>query len=433
MLTYLDRLNLSIAGRNIQADYAFTNQTMGWIFSAFLLGYALFQIPGGWAGDRYGPRDVLTLTILSWSLLTAATGIAPSLPLSRWLGVAWSFAIVRFLIGVGEGAVMPNANKIVSHWMGLGHRGKGASFHIAGIGAGGAITPPLISWIMQRWGWRSSFYVCGLIGIVFAVIWRLRMTNRPEEHRAVNRAEIDLIRSSGSSAPSGGGDTPWNKLLSNSSVWGLILGYFCQGYPIYFFHTWFFIYLTRVRGFAVTQGGWWGATPYLAMAMLAPLGGWFSDLVVSRIGKRSGRRLAAGLGMGGSAACIWFGSMSPSAPTAVILLALGCGLNAFSMPSFWATCIDLAPKHAGSLSGMMNASGNLGGWLSPIMTAYIATRFGWNRALDCAAGVSICSALLWLLVNAEKPLEDVPMDATITRASAAPASSWPSQESGTAP
>jgi ACS family glucarate transporter-like MFS transporter len=423
MLTYLDRLNLSIAGRNIQADYTFTDQTMGWIFSAFLLGYALFQIPGGWAGDRYGPRDVLTLTILSWSLLTAATGIAPRLPLSRWLGVAWSFAIVRFLIGVGEAAAMPNANKIVSNWMGLGHRGKGSAFTIAGIGAGGALTPPLIAWIMRRWGWRSSFYICGLIGIVFAVVWRLRVTNRPEEHRHINQSELELIRS-GSSTPSpAAGLTPWATLLSSGSVWGLILGYFCQGYPIYFFHTWFFIYLTRVRGFTLTKGGWWGATPYLAMAMLAPLGGWFSDRAVSKIGKRAGRRLAAGLGMGGSAALIWIGSKSPNAPVAVILLALGCGFNAFSMPSFWATCIDLVPKHAGSLSGVMNAFGNLGGWLSPIMTAYVATRFGWNRALDCAAIVSLCSVLLWLPVDAAKPLGDVSVNAAVARASAAPASS----------
>ncbi len=415
MLTYLDRLNLSIAGRNIQSEYAFNNQTMGWILSAFLLGYALFQIPGGWAGDRYGPRDILTLTIFCWSVLTAATALAPRLPLSTWFGVAWSFAMVRFLIGVGEAASLPNANKIVSNWIGSGHRGLGSSFTIIGIGAGGALTPPLISWIMQRWGWRSSFYLCGLIGMVFMAVWRLRVTNRPEEHPHINRAELELIRSGGSNNAPAVRHTPWGKMLSTPSVWGLILGYLCQGYPIYFFHTWFFIYLVRVRGFTVTQGGWWGSTPYLAIALLAPLGGWFSDLAVSRIGKRRGRQVAVWLGMGGSAALIWIGSHSASSHLAVLLLAAGGGLNMFAATSFWATCIDLTGNYTASLSGLMNAFGNFGGWLSPILTAHIATRFGWNRALDCAAMVTISSGLLWVLVNAERGLDETFMGTAVLK------------------
>ena len=409
MLTYLDRLNLSIAGRDIQTEYAFNTQTMGWIFSAFLLGYALFQIPGGWAGDRYGPRRVLTLTILCWSLLTATTALAPRLPLRAWFGVAWSFAVVRFLSGAGEAAALPTANRIVSNWMGLAHRGRGSSFAVTGIGAGGALTPPLIAWIMQRWGWRSSFYVCGLIGIAFAIVWRLVVTNRPEEHRRINRAELDLIqagRSMGPPAiPAVRRPTAWDTLLSSRSVWGLVLGYFCQGYPIYFFHTWFFIYLVRVRGFSVTQGGWWGSTPYLAMAVLTPLGGWFSDWAAYRFGKRRGRQLAVWLGMGGSAALIGIGSHSASARQAVLLLALGGGFNLFAATSFWAACIDLTEAHTGALSGLMNSFGNLGGWLSPILTAYLAARFGWNRALECAAIVTIGSGLLWFLVDAGASLD----------------------------
>lgn len=409
MLTYLDRLNLSIAGRDIQSAYAFDNQTMGWIFSAFLLGYALFQIPGGWAGDRYGPRRVLTLTIFCWSLLTATTALAPSLPLSAWFGVAWSFAMVRFLIGAGEAAALPNANRIVSNWMGSAHRGRGSSFAVTGIGAGGALTPPLIAWTMQRWGWRSSFYICGLIGMAFAVVWRLFVTNGPEEHPRINRAELDLIRAGRSTDPAAlptvRRPTPWRTLLSSPSVWGLILGYFCQGYPIYFFHTWFFIYLVKDRGFTLTQGGWWGSTPYVAMALLTPLGGWFSDVAVSRIGKRRGRQVAVWLGMGGSAALIGIGSHSASPHQAVLLLALGGGFNLFAATSFWATCIDLTETHTGSLSGLMNTFGNLGGWLSPILTAYLATRFGWNWALDCAALVTLVSGLLWLLVDAETPVD----------------------------
>jgi ACS family glucarate transporter-like MFS transporter len=201
-------------------------------------------------------------------------------------------------------------------------------------------------------------------------------------------------------------------MLSSPSVWGLILGYMCQGYPIYFFHTWFFIYLVRVRGFSVTQGGMWGATPYLAIALFAPLGGWFSDFAVARLGKRRGRQLSVWLGMGASAALIWVGSHSPSPHQAVLLLALGGGLNMFAATSFWASCIDLTENYTASLSGLMNAFGNLGGWLSPILTAYIATRFGWDRALDCAAIVTICSGLFCIMVNAGKSLDPRPVQSS---------------------
>ena len=170
-LTFVDRLNLSIAGKFIQDEFHFSTQTMGWILSAFVLGYALFQVPGGWLADRYGPRAVITGAILWWSVFSAATAIAPRLPLARWFGLAWAFAIIRFLIGLGEGVTFPNANKIVSSWMGATQRGIGNSMFLAGIGVGGAITPMLIAWVMNNWGWRTSFYACGCIGILIAVVW----------------------------------------------------------------------------------------------------------------------------------------------------------------------------------------------------------------------------------------------------------------------
>ncbi len=165
VLTYLDRLNLSIAGKYIQDEFAISLKTMGWILSAFLLGYALSQIPGGYLADRYGPRKVLVVTICWWSVLTAATALAPQMPLRNWFGVAWSFAIVRFLIGIGEAPSIPGYTRVVSAWLGDVHRGFGSSFTQMGIGLGGALTPVLITFIMRHWGWRSAFYVCGSLGI----------------------------------------------------------------------------------------------------------------------------------------------------------------------------------------------------------------------------------------------------------------------------
>lgn len=408
VLTYLDRLNLAIAGKYIQDELALSTHMMGWIFSSFLLGYALFQVPGGWAGDRYGPKNVLTGAILLWSLFTALTGLAPDLFLNRWIGVAGSFMLVRFLVGVGEAANSPNNNKIVANWVGSEHHGMGSSFTILGIGIGGALTPPLIAWLMQHWGWRSSFYISGLLGLFAVLIWRWYVTNTPEEHTQVNAEELALIGRERIPATNKGRPLrkpPWKQMLSKASVWGIVLGYMCQGFPIYFYHTWFFIYLFQVRHLSLTQGGFWGATPYLAIAVLAPVGGWFSDFMVRRVGRRRGRRIAVALGMLSSASLIWRGSEAGSRTEAIALLALGAGLNMFAASTYWATCIDLTEEFTGSLSGLMNTFGNLGGWLSPIVCAYVATHFGWNRALDCAAVVTIASALLFLLVRADEKID----------------------------
>ena len=410
VLTYLDRLNLSIAGKYIQDELALDTRVMGWIFSAFLLGYAAFQIPGGWAGDRYGPKNILTVAILLWSLFTAMTGLAPAMGLTRWLGIAGSFMVVRFLVGVGEAANSPNANKIVANWIGSDHRGFGSSFTVLGIGLGGVLTPPLIAAIMQHWGWRSSFYVSGLLGLFAVLIWEWYVTNTPEEHSQINAEELRIIRGGQEGKRKNNGEhrrPPWKKILSNRSTWGVILGYLCQGFPIYFYHTWFFIYLIRIRHLSITQGGFWGATPYIAIATLAPFGGWFSDLAARQFGKRLGRRLAVCLGMFTSAILLWLGGAASSKTTAIALLALAAGFNMFAATTFWATCIDLTEEFTGSLSGLMNTFGNLGGWLSPIVSAYVATHFSWNRALDCASVVSIASGLFFLLVRADTKVDQV--------------------------
>jgi ACS family glucarate transporter-like MFS transporter len=410
VLTYLDRLNLSIAGKYIQDELALSTRMMGWVFSAFLLGYSIFQVPGGWAGDRYGPKNILTGAILLWSLFTALTGLAPDFVPSHGIGVVMSLMIARFLVGVGEAANSPNNNKIVANWIGTEHRGFGSSFTVLGIGIGGAATPPLIAWVMQHWGWRSSFYLSGLLGLFVVLIWEWYVTNTPEEHTQVNPEELAIIRSGRSPKPKLGTEMhrnkpPWKTMLSNCSVWGLLLGYLCQGFPIYFYHTWFFIYLVRVRHFGITESGFWGSTPYLAIAILAPLGGWFSDFAVRKTGKRVGRRLAVCMGMISSALLLWVGGGASNSALAIGLLAVAAGFNMFAATTFWASCIDVTEHFTGSLSGLMNTFGNLGGWLSPIVSAYVATRFSWNRALDCAAIVSMASAAFFLLVRADQKVD----------------------------
>ncbi len=411
-VTYLDRMNMGIAGKYIQDEFAFNTQTMGWILSAFVLGYALFQVPGGWLGDRYGPRGVLTAAIVWWSVLTAATGLVPRLPLRHWLGIVGTFVFIRFLIGIGEAACLPNANRIIAFWVGDTRRGVANSIFLTGIGIGGAITPVLITAIMQRWGWPMSFYLSGAIGIVVALVWYCFATSHPEQHPRVNAQELAIIRARVEPLDSlprqrdpKQVNPPWKKLLANSSTWGLMLSYFCEGYPNYIFYTWFFIYIVRVRGMTIQQGGFWGAAPFLTIMLMAPLGGLFSDRAVARFGKRRGRQVTVWLGMTCSALLLTLGAHTSANVLAILFLSGALGFNMFATSTWWATCNDLTRNFSGSLSAMMNMSGNIGGWLSPVLTAYIATRLGWTQALDFAALITFAGGVFWILVNADQDLE----------------------------
>lgn len=409
-LTFVDRLNLGIVGKYIQEEFKFDTQTMGWILGAFSLGYAVFHIPGGWLADLFGPRRVLAAAILWFSIFTAATAIAPSLPVLGWLGAAWSFAIIRFVMGLGEAAAMPVGNKMMAYWLGQKERAFGTSIFLAGVGAGGIAAPILISWMMTQWGWRASFLFSGIFGVGVAVAWYALVTNRPEEHPHVNAAELALIR-----GPAKAGSNPihttrmtsvpWLKVFSSPSIWGLMISHFCLVYPVYIFVTWFFIYLVRVRGVTISKASFWTSAPFLANLFMVPLWGWISDRTAERLGKRRGRRMAAWLGIACSAALLWSGSNTERNTLSLLQLAVAAGFNFAASSVLWTTCNDISASFSGSISGIMTTFGSLGGWLSPVLTAAIATRFGWSYALDFAALVTVASGLAWFFVDADQPIE----------------------------
>lgn len=193
VITYIDRVNISVTARQMMPALGLTDLQMGQIFSAFVLGYALFQIPGGWLGDRWGPRRVLTFAVIWWSIFTALTAIAPALPLANLLGIMASLAVVRFLIGIGEAAALPNFNRAVANWHPTHERGLGIGITIGGIGVGSALTPPVTAWIMVNFGWQTAFYVSGGLGIGIALLWYWYAADHPRQHPHVNQAEAEYI------------------------------------------------------------------------------------------------------------------------------------------------------------------------------------------------------------------------------------------------
>jgi ACS family glucarate transporter-like MFS transporter len=188
-------------------------------------------------------------------------------------------------------------------------------------------------------------------------------------------------------------------------VWGLLISYFFHGYTPFIYFTWFFIYLTRVRGLTIAKGGLWATTPFIAMTILSPIGGWLSDRAVQRFGVRRGRQSTAWIGMTTSALLLWLGSRMENNVAAILLLAGAAGFSNFAAPSWWASCIDLAPNHSGSLSALMNTCANSAGGIAPVLTGYIAATFGWTRALDFAALMSFTAGAVWIFVDASNSVE----------------------------
>ena len=402
IITYVDRVNISVAARQMMPALGLTQMQMGYVFSAFVLGYALFQIPGGWLGDRWGTRLVLAGAVVWWSVFTALTAVAGTLPTAEWLGILGSFILIRFLIGVGEAAALPNFNRAVANWFPLRERGLGMGVSIGGIGIGSAITPPLVAWMMVNLGWQSTFYAAGLAGVLIAGLWGWYATDRPEQHHGVTHAELVHIQGESAGATPSlllVEPVPWRAFARTPSVWWIVLSYTALGYVAYVYMSWFYLYLVNERGFGVLRGAFFASGPFLAMTVLCPLGGWVTDRVAAALGVNAGRSWVGGAGMLLSGTCIVAGTQIEEPYAAITMLSLGAGFLYFTVGAFWASTIDLAPCHAGTLSGIMNTGANVGGTISPTLTPWLAEHFGWNMSLGFAATIAAIGGLLWLLIR----------------------------------
>jgi ACS family glucarate transporter-like MFS transporter len=408
VLMFIDRVNISIAAKFIMPEYGLTELQFGWIFSAFVLGYALSQIPGGWLGDRFGPRRVMTWAIVWWSIFTAATALAGELILASTFGVVGSFMIVRILIGIGEAAAPPNGNRIVANWVAPQERAFSLGIAISGAQLGGALTPPLIVWIMLTWGWREAFYFSGALGFAVAAVWYYFGRDTPEEHPKVNAAEMRHIaqgQSDRSEQAGALGDVPWRRLFGSRDLILLTIAYVVLGYISYFYFAWFYLYLVDERGFSVTSGGFYTMGPFLMGAAAGPIGGWLSDRLSERYGKRIGRCGLSGVSMFFTGFLLLFGATTKNPILAVVLLSLSIGVLYLSVSSFWAVTIDLTRTYAGTASGFMNMGGNLGGTVSPSLTPYLAQNYNWETSIMVMSGLCVVGALCWAGLHPEREID----------------------------
>jgi ACS family glucarate transporter-like MFS transporter len=401
-VAFLDRTNISIAGVGLGQEYGLSKVQLGWVFSAFLIGYAGFQIPGGWLAVRMGPRNVLTLGVLWWGVFTALTAIvSPGASHALTLLI-----LVRLGLGIGESVVYPAANQFVARWVPVAERGKANGWIFAGVGAGAGLTPPLLNAIIESYGWRASFWFCAIVGCIVGLIWYLAARDRPEDHPRVSSAELAHIRAGiDSSRPAARPPIPWRRIFSNRTVWALTLSYFTFGYVVWIFFSWFFIYLAEVRGLNLKTSALYSMLPFIAMTVCCLLGGVINDAVVKRHGLRLGRCGLPVIALLLTAVFLIFGSMAQSAGMATVILAGGAGAIYLAQSAYWSVTADFAGPHSGVVSGVMNMGCQVGGAITASLTPWIAAEFGWTSAFFTAAALAVVGAFAWVLVDPTRILE----------------------------
>ena len=403
-IAFVDRTNISIAGVEISREFRLDNSQLGWIFSAFLLGYAFFQVPGGIVAEKFGARRVLAFSVFWWGLFTVLTALIPA-------GVAGGLVLLiisRFLLGAGEATMYPAANRFVERWFPLQERGKANGIIFGGVGLGSGLTPPLVTAIMLRFGWRASFWFTAILGLAAGLVWYLTARDTPEEHRSVSAEELahvvanrgDLGRPSLSLAPR----VPWSRIFGSREVLALSASYFTFGYIAWIFFSWFYIYLVQVRGLNLKATAIYSIFPFIAMTIGCLLGGVASDWIARRWSRRAGRSILPAIALAGTAVLLIAGSRAHATATASAVLACGAGCLYLSQSCYWSASADFGGQHSGVVSGVMNFACQIGGAVTASLTPFLASRFGWNTSFVAATSLALVGAIAWLLVDPDRRL-----------------------------
>lgn len=420
MLTYIDRVCIKEVGGDMQSALGIDDKGFGWVFSSFGLAYALFEVPSGWLGDRFGPRQVLCRIVLWWSFFTAMTGcvwkfsydlgyILPMpYPLSEWLAsiplVFNSLAllvIVRFLFGAGEAGAYPNTARALRNWFPYSRRGLAQGLLWTFGRWGGALAPTMVAVFTLPYGWRGAFILFGIVGFVWVVFFTYFFRNSPADHPGVNAAERAFIQEKGDEKAKL--PISWGSMLRSPTLWCLSGMYFFSNSGWCFFITWDKVYYKRVLGLQDTELMIATSLPLFFGGIACLLGGFITDRQVRVWGRRWGRTLQGFLSyfLGG---CFFLLALTvDSMPfLAVACLCLASFFKDFAMAVSWSTCIDVGHRYSGTVAGFMNGVGNLGTFVAPPVVAHLARRGEWHLALVFSACMFFLSCACWLFINPRK-------------------------------
>ena len=392
-INYIDRANLAVAAPVMQRELAIDAAMMGLILSGFFWTYSVMQMPFGWFADRVGPRISLALAVAWWSVFTALTAAARSV--TTLMGC-------RLLLGVGEAGAYPSCAKVAANWFPRSERGLASSIFDSGSRIGSALSLPLVTWLIGSFGWQTSFVATGLLGIVWTVVW-LVIYRDPEKYRSVTPEQLLRLQAErGTPQPSGGPKIPWASLFRYRTIWGMMIGFFCLNFVIYFFITWFPTYLVKARGFSLAQLGTIGVLPALVAIPGGWLGGFTSDALYRRGWSLTAARKTCLVGGMLMSSAITLSAFAPNIYVALLFFAISYASLAFTGASIWSLPGDVAPSpaHVASIGGIQNFASNLAGIVTTTFTGVMLTitRGSFLVPLTVAGGFCLLGAAVYLFV-----------------------------------
>jgi MFS family permease len=392
IITYIDRVCIAVAGPRIQENLHISPEQWGWVTSVFFLSYSAFEIPSGALADRIGPRRVLTRIVLWWSAFTSLTGVVSSYA---------ALLVVRFCFGIGEAGAYPSASTVLARWMPVRHRARawGIVWMTAQMGA--ASTPLLVVPIQARYGWQVSFYMFGVLGVVWSAVWYGWFRDSPSEKAGVS---ADELREIGSGSPSGHHRMPWRNALQSAVFWQIAGVGACYVYSLAFFQSWLQTYLVNGRGY--TEAALvLSSLPYLVGACANAAGGVISDALVRRFGLRRGRRMLGVFGLTFAAVFMAASILTSSGGWALAFLSLAYAGILLQQPNLCAVCLDTGKAHAGAVFGFMNTAANLASSVSAVVFGYLVSSTGGYHAPFIPMLVLLCvGAGLWLKLDPSRQI-----------------------------
>ena len=389
VLNYIDRATLSVANQTIQHDLGIPVAKMGVLLSAFLWAYAITQLPVGPLIDRFGPRKLLALGLLGWSVAQAAGGFVTGFGM---------FVAARFALGVGEAPLFPGGARVVRDWFNVKERGFATGLCQSASSLGNFVAVPLLTFLMLSMNWRWMFIIVGAAGVVMALIWyaihrdpaeisltvpEIRYLTEGDENRTVRRPSL----------------AEWGHLFRHRTTWGMIAGFFGNMYTLWLYTGWLPFYLEHERHMSVARVGVLASIPFFFGCVGAIVGGWLCDFLTRRgwtpIG---GRKLLISSSLFGVAACTVGTAFAPSDAAVIVLISVSLFLIYIVSSASWATVPIAAPSQfTASLGSIQNFGGYLGGALAPTLTGLLVDRTGsFTSALLLSAAITCIAGFFYL-------------------------------------
>jgi ACS family glucarate transporter-like MFS transporter len=362
-ITYIDRVNYSTASLAFEQEFGMSKTDIGFAFSVFAYPYLVFQIFGGWLGDRFGPRLTLTICSLIWAGATFATGFVD--------GFA-SLIVARLFLGLGEGATFPTATRAMSGWTAQSNRGFAQGITHACARIGNAVTPPLVVGLISLWSWRGSYFVVGGVSLLWAVIWFLYFRDHPADHPDITEAELEVLPAPRARQMV---DVPWLPLFRR--MLPVTIVYFCYGWLLWLFFSWIPQYFQHGYHLKLTDTAFFSTSVFLGGVLGDALGGVVTDGILKRTGNLTlARRTMV-------AVCLFCALVSllpmmfvHDVVTSAICLSAGFFFIEMTIGPMWAMPMDIAPAYSGTASGFMNSGSALAAIISPVVAGWMIDKTG---------------------------------------------------------